>query len=402
MQRPLLFFVFLAVAGTSASICCGEVFLLKSGGRIEGEVLNPQRERGQPWQVKTEKGVRLALADSSVSRVIVKTDWDRQYEALAAKLENTALAHWELAEWCKEAGLSEQRKRHLQAVIGIDPNHEEARRALGYQRFGSRWLTQEEHQLSQGYVKYKGTWRTKQEVEIATRGEQYELAVKKFRKDIRLWLDQEATGGRLSGTATQNLNALNDPAAVPALAEVVADAQQSLGVRKRSLDILKRLPARGAALLLTNVALQEKNPGIQETCMELLKEQAPDRARDRLLQELKNKDNARLNRAADCLGQLGDKSVTLALINVLVTEHRETIQVGSPGGLSPGFSGNGSGSFSAGAKKMTVTKTLQNQSVRDALIALYPGENHNFDVEAWRTWYIKTQTTSDVNLRRDD
>ena len=216
----------MSTARTSA-----EVFLLKSGGRIEGEQLNPHRERGQPYQLRTEGGVRLALADNAVARVIVKSELDKQYEALATKLENTVEAHWNMAEWCKEASLPEQRKRHLQAIIALNPNHEDARKALGYQRFGSRWLTQDEHMQKLGYVKYKGAWRLKQEIEIASRQEQQELAVKKLRKDVRLWLEQVASGGRLAEAANRSLNALNDPAAAPALSEILGDSQQPRAVR---------------------------------------------------------------------------------------------------------------------------------------------------------------------------
>src|SRR5262245_55089223 len=191
MRRPILlaacFLTVLTVFGPAAR---GEVFVLKSGGRIEGEHLNRNRQPGQPYHVLTLDGVKLALADNAVLRMIVKTGLDEQYEALLRNLANTPEAQWNIAEWCKEAGLAEQRKRHFQAVINLDPNHAEARKALGYQRYGSRWLTQEEHMQSQGYMRYKGAWRLKQEIEIESREQSDELATKKLRKDIRMWLEQ--------------------------------------------------------------------------------------------------------------------------------------------------------------------------------------------------------------------
>src|SRR5439155_10373400 len=112
MRRPIVLAVCLAAAlAPLAPRARGEVFILKSGGRIEAEHLNPNRERGQPYQLRTSDGVRLALADSAVARVIVKSELDKQYEALAAKLENTVEGHWNLAEWCKDVGLiGDQRK----------------------------------------------------------------------------------------------------------------------------------------------------------------------------------------------------------------------------------------------------------------------------------------------------
>src|SRR5687767_12000743 len=146
-----------------------EVFLLRSGGRIEGELLNPAREPGSPYQVRTGDGLRMALSEAQVSRVVVKSDLQKQYDELRPKVVNSALGHWDMAEWCKEAGLFDERKRHLTSVITLDPDHKAARTALGYSEIGGRWMTQEEFMQSQGYVRSKGAWRSQQEVELEAR-----------------------------------------------------------------------------------------------------------------------------------------------------------------------------------------------------------------------------------------
>ncbi|MBW8885410.1 MAG: hypothetical protein JF612_11715 [Planctomycetia bacterium] len=321
MLRPVVIAVCLAAAVCLPAVRSNaEIFILKSGGRIEGEHLNPNRERGQPYYVRTESGVRLALADSAVARMIVKSELDKQYEALAARLENTVEGHWNMAEWCKEAGLSDQRKRHLQAVIALDPNHEDARKALGYQRFGSRWLT----------------------------------------------LDQIVSGGRMADAASRSLNALQDPNAAPALAEVLGDSQQPRAVRKRCLDILATLPTNAAIPTLCNVAMSDSDGTLQDGCLDLLKQQGANIAVPFFINELKSKSNARINRAADCLARLGDKSATLPLINALVTEHRETVSMGGGAGSISA----GPGGFSTGKSAMVIKKRLENSSVRSALSTL--------------------------------
>jgi hypothetical protein len=407
MCRPILLAVCLATALAAAgSPARGEVFVLKSGGRIEGEHLNPDRQPGQPYHVRTDDGVKLALADSAVQRMIVKTDLDKQYEALLTRLANTTEAQWNMAEWCREAGLTEERKRHLQAVIAIDPNHVEARKALGYQRFGSRWLTQDEHMQSLGYVRYKGTWRLKQEIEIDSRELEAELTTKKLRKDIRMWFEQVASGGRLADVADRNLNALNDPAAAPALAEILGDAEQPRAVRQRCLTILAKLPPGLATGTLVRIAMNDHDDNLADACLEELKRHGAHSVLPTFVAELKNKDNARVNRAAECLSVLGDKDATLPLINALVTEHKFVVQQGSgpPGSMTTTFSPNGSpggGGLSMGGKPKIVKRQLQNAAVRDALTTLYPDVNHQYDVDAWRAWYTQSQTTSNVDLRRD-
>ena len=217
--------------------------MLKSGGRLEGELLNADRAAGQPYLLRTEEGVRLALPEGGVQRVIIKTDLDKQYEALAAeKSANTETGQWALAEWCREAGMLDERKRHLAAVIARILSHAEARKALGYQKFGSRWLTQDEYMQSQGYQRYKGSWRLKQEVEIESRERQNELASKQWRKDIRRWFEQLVAGGRHADTAARELAKVDDPLATPALAEILADGKESRAIRKQCLEMLAKLP----------------------------------------------------------------------------------------------------------------------------------------------------------------
>jgi hypothetical protein len=405
-RTPLcLFFVAASMLSLPA---LAEVFVLKTGGRIEGEILNPNRERGQPYQVRTEEGVKLALADSAVYRVIAKTDLDKQYEALLPKLENTVEAQWAIAEWCREAGLAEQRKRHLQAVLAIDPNHAEARRALGYQRHGSRWLTQDEFMQSVGYVRYKGAWRTRQEIEIESRETQQELAAKKLRKDIYLWIEQIATNGRQRETAEKNLNAINNPAAATALAEIIGDSQQSRAVRKKCLEILAKLPPGIATGTLVHVAMNDSDDQIRDLCLDELKRQGSHSVLSAFTSELRSKDNARVNRAADCLAYLKDKDATLALISALVTPHQFIVQQGNtpPGGMSATFSPNGApgaGGMSMGGKPKIEKRYLQNASVRGALTAMYPdAPSIQYDIDAWRDWYSKSQTSANADLRRGE
>ena len=55
-----------------------------------------------------------------------------------------------------------------------------------------------------------------------------------------------------------------------------------------------------------------------------------------------------------------------------------------------------------GGKPKIEKRLLQNSSVRGALVSMYPdAPNNQYDIDAWRAWYAKTQTTTTVDLRRD-
>lgn len=395
------------VGGVIAEAEAGALYVLKSGGQVEGEALNPQRGAGEPYLVQTPQGVRLALPEGLVARVVVRSELVKQYEALVQSTPHTVEGQWSLAEWCKEMGLVSERKRHLQEVLALDPDHAEARKALGYQRFLGRWLTQEEYLQSQGYVRHNGAWRLRQEVEILTRQAQEEVAIKQWRKDLRRWLDQVASGGRYAASAAASLENIRDPLAAPALAEVIADPKQPRVIRLKCLDILGKLPPGLATAALLRVALEDPDERVQQACLEELKRGPVEAAVAALVAQLKSPDNARVNRAAECLAALDAKSATLPLINALVTEHRFQINPGAGGGnmslnFNSGSGGTGPGGLTMGNKPIYVKKQLQNPSVLSALTSLHPGTNFRYDVEAWRQWYIQSQTSVPVDLRRGD
>lgn len=409
-QRPRLVAIVVSVlaAWLALDAAQGAIYVLKSGGRVEGEPLNPQRSMGEPYLVQTSEGVRLALPEALVARVVVRSELAEQYEALVQSTPQTVEGQWALAEWCKEMGLVSERKRHLQEVLALDSDHAEARKALGYQRLGSRWVTQEEYLQSQGYVRHNGAWRLRQEVEILTRQAQEEVATKQWRKDIRRWLEQVASGGRYAASAAQSLENIRDPLAAPALAELVADPKQPRAVRLKCLELLGKLPPGLAAGVLLRVALEDSDGRVRDACLEELKRGPVDGAVSALVAQLKSPDNARVNRAAECLAALGDKSATLPLINALVTEHRFQINPNAGGGNmslnfnSSGSGGTGPGGLTMGNKPIYVKKQIQNPSVLSALTSLHPGTNFRYDVAAWRQWYIQSQTSVPVDLRRSD
>ncbi|MBI5361400.1 MAG: hypothetical protein HZA48_12560 [Planctomycetes bacterium] len=83
------------------------------------------------------------------------------YEEKKAAMENTADKHYELAVWCKENKLNFLVQKEYDAALALNPDHEKTRAALGFKKYGDKWLTEDEYMKSQGKVKYKGKWMDK-------------------------------------------------------------------------------------------------------------------------------------------------------------------------------------------------------------------------------------------------
>lgn len=378
----------------------GEVFLLKSGGRLEAEHLNAQRKPADPYLIRMESGVRMALAPSVVARVVVKTDVQKQYDELAAAAASTAEGHWQMAEWCKEAGLLEERKRHLTQVIAFNPEHEEAHAALGLLKVGSRWMTQEEFFTSRGYVRSGGAWKLPQHVELEAADRDRELTEKALRRDIIRWVEQIAERKSGADEARRNLQNVRDPRAGKALAEILGDDEQPKDVRNLCLDQLAKLPPGLAAATLIKLAMDEKDGNLRDRCLDELKRGIPHGAMAFFVTQLDSKDNKRVNRAAECLERLGDADATLPLIKALVTTHQYIIAPAGGGQGSLSFSS--SGGFNVGGKPQKVKRDSKNSAVLSALTSLHQNVNHSYDEDAWMKWYNAQFTTSGVDLRRDE
>jgi hypothetical protein len=374
----------------------GETFLLKSGGRIEAQQLNPGRGPTEPYLLKTDLGLKLSLTPAQVSRVVIRSDVQKQYDAEVLAASNTADGHWQLAEWCKEAGLVTERKAHLQKVLDLDPDHERARAALGFGRVGERWLTMDDVMQNLGYVRAGGVWKTPQQLELEVAARESELATKKLRRDILMWIDQ--LDGSRRETALANLRSLRDPRAGPTLVELLDDTKRPREVRMLALDMLGRLPPGLGAKAVLKLAMDEKDADIRDRCLDEVVRMKDSGVASLFIGLLKSKDNKRVNRAATCLARLEDPDATLPLIEALVTTHEYMIMPSNGGGLS--F--NSAGGFSAGGKPQKFKKEHENVAVLSALTTLHAGTNFHHDEAAWRKWYTSEFTTTKVDLRRDE
>ena len=383
-----------------------EVVLLKSGAKVEGEILNPTRSKDDLVEVVPVEGLKLTLAASQVKGVLVQTKVLKDYDSAVAKMADTLDAHLAMAQWCLEASLAEQRKFHLSQVIKHDPNHAMARATLGYIKVGSGWMTQNEYKRRQGYVLKGGAYRLAQELETTERAGQWERDTLAARKNLKMWFTWLGGKGKGADQALENIRGIREEAAAPALADAVADARLSRDLRLMCLDVLTQFPPNYYGSTLIKIAMDDTDPEMSDKCLDVLREQRSQQAILTFIKGLKAKDNKVVNRSAQCLQRLGDPAATVPLIDALVTKHELVIQTGSPGGVAAGFGGsgddNGLGNFSMGDKSKKISRELNNDAVLSALTSLHQGVNFNFNETAWRAWYIESHTSPDVNLRRGE
>ena len=80
-----------------------------------------------------------------------------------------AAAAFKLALDLESAGAKELASKAYEIVIGIEPDHRAARRALGYEQLAGRWLHGDALQRAKGFVHHEKEWLTAEEFAAATR-----------------------------------------------------------------------------------------------------------------------------------------------------------------------------------------------------------------------------------------
>lgn len=387
------------------STAFGERFILESGGQIVGEILNPEQSPRETYLIKTDSGAQITLDKSQVKKIEYQRPDEVEYDKIRSRYPDTVEGQWALAEWCRENRLSVQRETHLKRILELNPDHEQARRTLGYSQIDGQWMTQEEWMTKQGYRRYKGRWMLPQEIELVERDRKNELAEKEWAKKVNTWRDWLGTDK--AQLARENLLAIDDPQAIKALASALQDDPRDRA-RLYYVEALAHIGTPEAMDVLAARTLEDPVEEVCLSCLDRLKEKKNPRAVNYFIGKLKSKDNAMVNRAAVALKHMGDPAAIGPLVDALVTVHKFKVVSGSGGGGGGGgdqysatFGNNGVSGFGFGGGPKVISKSLNNRAVLEALVELSGGVNYGFNVQTWKAWYLQQKKRTGVNTRRD-
>jgi hypothetical protein len=195
-----------------------------------GQVANQGR-----WE-KSEEAAALYRADANLAETLA------QYHARRDKLPETAEAHGQMAEWCKQNGLGDEAVVHLAAVVRLDPRRESAWKKLGYQKHNGRWVAAE--QMAAGRA----------EIDARRRADARWRPLLRKWKD---WLGQK----RKRAEVERALTAIVDPRAVPAIWSVFATGGP--GDQERAVLLLHQVDAPAAALALASLSVLGASAEVQ-------------------------------------------------------------------------------------------------------------------------------------------
>ncbi|MCL6502729.1 MAG: HEAT repeat domain-containing protein [Pirellulales bacterium] len=396
-MRMLIVAVVMGLTTLPAALAT-EVFVLESGGQIEGELVNRDEKPRQRYVIKTSSGAQITLEKSQVKKVVRRRPEEAEYERIKDSYADTVEGQWALAEWCKQHRLVAQRKVHLRRILELDPEHLPARRALGYMRVEGKWLTEEEIMTSRGYVRVGSRWKLPQEIELEEQQRKAELAAKEWYGRLKRWRGWLDSASR-SEQGWQEISQITDPAAIPAIAQYLGE-EQDPRIRKLYIDVLAQINAPEGYRIMTLSSLNDPDQEVRLTCLDYLDNEPRPAVVEMYIKHLRHKDNAVVNRAAVGLARMKDPSAIPPLIDALVTTHKFLVDNTPAGQTTAGF-GTGGGAFQFGGGPKYVSRKLQNPDVLDALVLLSDGMNFQYDSDAWKRWYASQKTNTAIDARRD-
>ena len=392
----------------------GDLIRLKNGGELRGELREERGRSGERLTVRTLSGAVVSVDRVDIEFLSRRPLRVEEYEARSRRTPMTVEAQWELAEWCRQNTLISQRERHLEHVIELDPDHEQAHYALGHSLHDGEWMTRDELMTSRGYVKYKGRYVTPQELELLEKSAAELQAEREWYRKVRLWHGWLTRFPDRARDALVEFRRVRDPNAVAALQKYFAE-ETDRQMRGLYVEILEQIPGDKSAEALVRQSLLDADADLRTAALEALKPDQHERAMKLYIAELKNGLNPVVERAAAGLKQIGDDRAVPDLIEALVTTHRYRVTVPDP---TNSYSFGGDGSFATApavlppdvemamrlgqlpqgvivnkpnlgpvrTRQVTVKKDHRNANVLAALREL-TGEDFGYDERTWQLWY---------------
>ena len=384
-----------------------DLFELKDGGEVDGAVV--ERSEAGDYVVRTSEGAEISLERNSIQRVVQHDEATAEYRRKSRSAPDTVEAHRELAEWCRARKMLDEADHHMARVAELDPNDEDARRSLGLQQVGNRWLTSDELMTERGMIFFDGKYRTKQDAALRDREKKQSSVNIDWLQQLKIWrgfLDNRRPERVQEDQA--HILAINDPQAAPALIRVMEEEPED-SIFELFMRVLAQLDHPAALQQLVAYTLDpEINPEFRAQARDYLLRWPRPVPIVPYVNALKSKDNRVVNLAGLALGQLNDPAAISPLIDALVTTHKYIVPPAGGGNgdqITAGFGtpgAGGGGGLSVGGKgAQVISRDESNEKVLQALVKLSGKQNFEFDEPAWRAWYVDMQMRQTVNARRD-
>lgn len=398
---------------TAVSSADADIVYLKTGGILRG-LIHSDNDTSDVLTITLLSGTEIELPVEHIANQQQRPLELEEYEVRAESLPDTLEAHWEMAEWCRDRKLDEQRETHLEIVLEFDPQHRKAHYGLRHTYYRDQWMTREEYEqtrIDDGFVKYNGKWVPIEKLESVKTEDATSKAEREWYAKVRVWLNW-ATGNHPQRAADglNNLRGIDSPEAVSALVQFLGKSARA-DVRRLFIEIVGKIEGPGPVVPLATLSVREDVRELRELSLSMIGESHYEQARQIVIGELRDRNNIVVRRAGIVMAKIGDEKSVPALVRALVTTHSYKVRI-----PVQGYSFGVDGSFPGGTglppeieiglrtgvydsvqvvpllgaaratKLISVAVSRENAEV---LLALREITDHNFgyNENAWQRWW---------------
>lgn len=382
----------------SAFAASADQIQIQKGRLVTGDIVLDECDTNVVT-IKTVFG-NLKVSRKQIARIEFESDTAEKYTEEEKNYALSAADQFKLALAIKEKDKGDS-EEYFRRVIVLDPNHERARKELGYKLYGDKWMTFEQYKESEGYVYYKGRWMFPQDRDRLVEKNETAAAEKEFYRKLRvaqkmLREKKEVRGKNRADEARKEVLAMTDPLAIKPLYRVLGESEME-EERALFVEVMASIKHPDATSGLLRIALEDKERGNRRLAIDaVIPRKNPQMVKD-IAKYLKSRENDMVENAGLILADIGDDSVVPDLIDALVTKHRYVIKPsfydqmrGASGYQVQGQPGIGGDGFRTGTPPgpRIIIKHEKNVEVLGALQEL-TGQNFGFDKERWRLWLKK-------------
>lgn len=399
--RLLCGLLLMAVLALLSPLAAGDVLYLRTGGTVEGEILEQTEE---VYRLRTSLGI-VSVPVASVLRVDPAPSPFAEYDRRREQAPDSAEGQFALAQWCDSVGMRAEKRKHLLRVIELDPEHAGARAALGYVRINGLWVdgrAAEKPAASQPAASQPASLPADPARLIAQVQNDWTRRIRAIRMNML-----DTGSARIAADGRKRILEIHDPLAILPLTRILSDGARYS--RETLVLALSQFPQDEATLNLAAMALADPDEQIRRDVLSELLRRSDPRVIPQFREALLTDSDKLIRRAAVALGKLNSQAAVLDLVEVLTTQRRKVVEVpasiyfdacaqkyqsGSSVSLG-GFSNvqyrpSVGVAFNPGAFAPTTLEerdvTVFRTEVLEALRAI-TGQDFGFDAEAWRRWY---------------
>lgn len=401
LRRLSIVIAVLAVALIATVSVNADIIHTKAGDSYEGELIE---DIGTAYHVRTRLGVST-VKKKDIERIEKKPSPWAEYRKRRKACKNTAEAHYELALWCDENGLTTERRDELEHAIKINPNHEPSRAALGFERNArGEW--------EEPKVQRSAASRARRERQIEQR--RIEKIITEYHVKVRAIHDGRMSPKRRNVTREKFMKAratlleMDDVLAIPALTNVLSEG--TTAARLVLIEALSQFDHDDATMNLLVLSVLDGSERVRRAAARELRRRDDPRVVDRLRDALESDEENVIRNAATALGEMKANETVADLIAHLSIKKMGTVRLTRPvylGQIYGTFGGPthivrggqivrydpvdigvvGSGHIigtDTGFVREPVA--VYRTEVQEALIAI-TGQNFGFDEQAWLKWW---------------